>query len=41
MKIQKKSIFFFLGGPVGGVGVRLGGPVGGGQNGCERRSEVL
>ena len=38
MKIQKKIFFFFWGGGrVGGGGLRLGG----GQGGCERRSEVF
>ena len=36
MKIQKKKIFFFL----GGVWVGLGGG-GGGQGGCESRIEVF
>ena len=43
MKIQKKKIFFFLG---GGRGERSGGGLGegsgwGGQGGCERRTEVF
>ena len=40
VKIQKKKIFFFL----GGVGGRWGGRCGvgvGGQSGCERRIEVF
>ena len=41
MKIQKKNIFFFLGGgPVRGWGVRLGGG-GGGQGGWVWRIEAF
>ena len=45
MKIQKKKFFFFffLGGGGGRVGSGWGegGLVGGGQGGCEQRSEVF
>ena len=48
MNIKKKNIFFFLGGWGGsgwkgvGLGVGLeGGRVGGGQGGCELRSEAF
>ena len=37
MKIQKKIIFFWVGGRGSGGGVRLGG----GQDGCERKIEVF
>ena len=39
MKIQKKNMYFFLGGGEGsGRGVPVGG---GGQGGCERRIELF
>ena len=42
MKIQKKNIFFFWGGGVGGRGWGGGRGSGwGGQGGCERRTEVF
>ena len=40
VKIQKKYIFFWVGGRVGSGGGGGGGRVGG-QGGCERRSKVF